>query len=84
MLDDVLTDDGVDVIDDFREELAVDFGVVPIGDTGERGVFGVVAVAVAAGFELSEDFAGVAGLAAAALLTAGDWLGLSEVGLGLA
>jgi hypothetical protein len=85
LLDDVLADDGVDVIDDFREELAVvDFGVVPIGDTGERGDFGVVAVAEAAGFELSEDFAGVPALAAAALLTAGDWLGLSVVGLCLA
>ncbi len=79
-----MTDEGVDVIDDFREELAVDFGVVPIGDKGERGVFGVVAVAEAAGFVLSEDFAGVAVLAAAVLLTEGDWVGLSETGLGLA
>ena len=78
--------DGVDVMDDFREESAVDFGVAPFGDMGETGDIGDIGVVAGTGFGLSLGFAEVAGLAAVVIgaALAGAVTGAGFAGVGLA
>ena len=85
--DEVLLD-GVDVMDDFRDESAVDFGVAPFGDMGETGDIGDMGVVAGTGFGLSLGFAEVAGVVLAAVVVgaalAGAVTGAGLAGVGLA
>ena len=74
--------EGVDVIDDFRDESAVDLGVAPFGDMGETGDIGDIGVVAVTGFGLSLGFTEVAGVILAAVV--GAALAGADAGAGLA
>ena len=53
--DEALLEGVEEVIDDFREELAVDFGVAPFGDMGETGDIGDIGDVAVSGLGVSLD-----------------------------
>lgn len=53
--DEALLEGVEEVIDDFREELAVDFGVAPFGDIGETGDIGDIGDVAVSGLGVSLD-----------------------------